>query len=197
MLALEDAVWRETPARFRTEEDTCRFVNRRVIDAIAANAPGRGAELFAQAPAYCARDNDLRFNVYAANVQAGRYPEAAAMLPSLDGNGRLEPRFVPLRDFLACQTLMALGDPVGAERRFVAARTAGMSECRLLVCGAQAAAAQGHFPQAAVRLERTYACDLANGHDVPATLRLAMRFWAQAGRTDRVEVLSRQLPPGP
>ena len=178
MLDNEDrAYYLATPERFRTDEDRCRFLDRKIVRALRrVDHQGVEAEV-ARAVAQCGQSPERRHWLLSALVAAGRYEEASPVAAALIKQPPADRRGHGEVARLAGVTLRRTGKPAQAEALLRAAIKMGQRGCKLLVELAEAQRAQGKATLAARQLGQAFSC----GGSKDASLLLAGATWALQG----------------
>jgi hypothetical protein len=145
LLDLEEQVYEDTPARYRTAEDECRAGDRHVAAAIARNDVTQALAL-AQARSVadhgCA-GGDSRFNLASILTRAGRYAEARTIAEDLYARFALEARFHAPLEFILGLCRLRTGDAVRAEPLFIAAQREGLTTCAIFAHLVECAESRG------------------------------------------------------
>ena len=158
LLDREDAVYDETPARWRNVEDRCRFGARKLARAVGSGDGDLALQLVHDAPAECPPDDSARFNLASVLMQRGRFAEARPLADALLAHYQLPPRYhAPLLYVDGVATLRS-GDAARAEQLLTAALHEGLANCAIFARLAEAAAAQGHRDAAASWQRRLDGC---------------------------------------
>lgn len=158
LLDREDQAFDETPARWRTVEDRCRFGERQLARAVSRGDADEAVRLVEQAPAECPPDQSARFNLASVLVQRGRFAEARPLADALVAAYELPPRFHAPLLYLAGVAALRTGDAGRAERLLTAALQEGLASCAIFARLAEATAAQGRADDAAAWKRRLDAC---------------------------------------
>ena len=132
LLDREDQAYDETPARFRTLEDRCRFQERQLARAATRGDADGALALVRAAPAECPPDPMARFNLASVLAQRGRFAEARPLADRLLASYGLPPRYHAPLLYLAGLTALRTGSAARAEELLTAALGEGLAPCAIL-----------------------------------------------------------------
>ena len=158
LLDREDQAYDETPARYRTVEDRCRFRERQLARAVSHGDADEALRIVREAPAECPPDGLARFNLASVLAQRGRFAEARPLADALLMGHALPPRYHAPLLYLGGLTALRTGDPARAEELLTEALHEGLAPCAIFARLAEAAAAAGRTAAAGAWKQRFDAC---------------------------------------
>jgi hypothetical protein len=158
LLDREDDDYQETPERFRTVEDRCRFRERQLVRASVRGDADEAMRLLGETPAECPADAMMRFNVASVLAQRGRFAEARPLADELLAHFAMPARYHAPLLYLAGVSALRTGDPARAEHLLTGALQEGLGSCATFARLAEATGAQGRADEAARWKQRLDAC---------------------------------------
>jgi hypothetical protein len=156
---LEDEVYQSTPERYRTQEDRCRFLDHRLVDALRQGRNEEAYRLSAPALGPCADDQVVQLDHLWAAVHTGRYAEARRALGTPLRDPRYSPRERGTVLQLGAAAMLHTGAPAEAWRMVQGARALGLQGCALDALAAQATAQLGDAAAAERERARAARCE--------------------------------------
>lgn len=179
------AVFFATPARFRTRQDRCRFLDRQFLRADWRNERQAALAIARQAVKQCGNKERLRlFHLFTALVALNHYHEAAPLARRLLEHPPRAARAHGRLALLAGEVFLHTDKPGLARQWLVKARRLGLRSCKVEQGLAHAALGQGRPRVAALQLEAAFRCGNERNPDVLITAGL---WWIYAGRADLAE----------
>jgi len=179
------AVFFATPARFRTRQDRCRFLDRQFLRADWRNERQAALAIARRAVKRCGNEERLRlFHLFTALVALNHYHEAEPQARQLLEHPPRAARAHGRLALLAGEVFLHTGKPGLARQWLVKARKLGLRSCKVEQGLARAALALGHPRVAALQLEAAFRCGNERNPDVLITAGL---WWIYAGRADLAE----------
>jgi hypothetical protein len=167
LLELEELQFQDTPVAFRTVEDRCRSRDRQLARAVVKRDADEAERAAGLAAAECPMGAGTRFNLLAVYVQRERYADARRLVEELAPVGRppidLDRRYQGPLLYYAGVALLHTGDAQRAETLFEQSLERGMPRCAVLARLVEAAEAEGHAEEAAIRRQRLAACAPVRG----------------------------------
>ncbi len=159
LLDKDDETYERTPPAFRTAEDRCRFADRALLRAAAANDLDRAERAFREQPSGCAVRIDGAFNLLALLVRNGRHAAARPIVDAIfTRTAELDERNQGPFAYLAGAVLTETGDPVRGEQLLKQAMSRGVLTCGVLEALSRAFAQQGKRDEAALATQRAAQC---------------------------------------
>ena len=158
LLDREDQTYEETPERWRTVEDRCRFRERQLARAVTRGDADGASALVREAPPECPADASARFNLASVLAQRGRFAEARPLADALLARYELPPRFHAPLEYIAGVAALRTGDAARAVELLTAAWKEGLGNCAIFARLAEATRALGRADDAAAWKRRLDAC---------------------------------------
>ncbi len=182
MLDNEDrAYYHATPASHRTEQDECRFLDRKVVRALRAGDHAAVLDRSARLTARCGETPERGHPVLSSLVTLGRFKEAEPLARRLMRAPPTDRRGHAAIARLAGQVFLRVGAPADAEAALRAAAKLGGASCRTLLALAEAQRAQAKLAPAGRQLVEAYRC---GGRTDPSILLMAATLLLQAGERE-------------
>lgn len=159
LLAKDDEAYERTPPAFRTAEDRCRFADRALLRAAAANDLDGAERAYREQPSGCAVRIDGAFNLLALLVRNGRHAAARPIVDAISTRpAELDERNQGPFAYLAGAVLTETGDPARGEQLLKQAMSRGVLTCGVLEALSRAFAQQGKTDEAALATQRAAQC---------------------------------------
>ncbi len=182
MLDNEDRLFLATPERFRSEEDHCRFLDRKAVRATVRSDFEEVLRVSEQSLERCGDPDGLRrFRCLCALTKTGRYEEARPLVEELLASPP-PPRVHASFAYEAGLVLFRTGETGRAEVLFNRALELGYRDCRTWIWFAETARARNDLPRAAQRLEAAFQC--GGGGDA-SLLIMAATWWIESGEKEQ------------
>ncbi len=177
MLDNEDrAFYFAVPERYRTDEDRCRYRERKLVRALAHKQPDRVPALARSAVAICGKKPEVLADWLDALVELGRFRDAEPIARELSVHPPRDARSHGHVALMAGISFAESGEPGRAAPLLARAAGLGAISCAGLVPLAERARRARHPAVAATYVEAAYAC--GGGRD--ASLLLAGATWLVA-----------------
>lgn len=182
LVELEERAYLDTPPEWRTPQDDCRALDRKVVRAVAAEDPH---EVLAQTDtllADCGPTTERRLNQLSALIRLRDFHRARDVGKRLLAEHTGDTRLLPAARFLYGRALLRTGDAAAARQALLEARAGGLPDCDLPLDLAGAAELLRSPADVATHLLEAYEC---LGSTKPDLLLLSAYWRLRAGDRDR------------